>query len=51
MDKIRQEYLKIYNLPKETGIFFSNDDRNDQVLNMLEKFLKKGFNLDKQNKF
>ena len=52
MDKIRQAYLKIYKLPKGTGIFFSNDDQNDQVLKMLEKFdVYKGLFLDRQNRF
>ena len=31
MDKIRQQYLQIYDLPKGTGIFFSNNGDNTNL--------------------
>lgn len=40
MDKLRQEYLKVYDLPKGTGIFFSNNGDKHQIIKMLNKFLE-----------
>ena len=40
MDKLRQEYIKMYDLPKGTGIFFSNNGDTGQIKKLLKKFLE-----------
>jgi len=39
MDKIRQQYMEMYNLPKGTGIFFSEKGDGENIGLMIRNFL------------
>ena len=39
MDKIRQEYMEMYDLPKGTGIFFSDKGDGEYIAQIIQNFL------------
>ena len=39
MDKIRQQYMEMYDLPKGTGIFFSECGDGEDIAQMIQNFL------------
>ena len=39
MDKIRQQYMEMYDLPKGTGIFFSACGDGEDIAQMIQNFL------------
>ena len=39
MDKIRQQYIEMYDLPKGTGIFFSDKGDGEDIAKIIQNFL------------